>query len=578
VAGLRLTDSVRSILRERPGARAVLDRYGLMGCGGAEGPDETLEFFARAHHVPLDALMRDLESANAPARSGEPARAAGTAAGAPSAEVYRVFLFTSLALTLTFGATLGMINLARLTWTLGALPPASVWAHAYVQVFGFVGLFVMGVACHVLPRFAATELRSRRTAFAAFGAQVAGVSLTTMGFLLAEAPMAPFWIAGTTLTTLAALIFTATIVRTLASGRPSPEPFAPWVIAGSIWLVAASALTLVAAVTGDVAWHQIVWATALLGFAASWIFGVGRRVFPVFLGWRPAYPRLERPVFVLFQASVASWAIGAWPAESLALTVFRIAGLAGLFIAVAGVSAIAGVWRTPEAAGPGGLGSTVACRRQITAAWLWLAAGLLASIGRSPLVVDFARHALAFGFIAQTIMAVAQRVLPIFSGHQLWSPRGRTAAAVLLNAAVVVRGLEVVVAAGVAPAAWPFIALSGPPAVAAVVIFALNVVFTVVGPARSAARTDAVAQGGPRRAVDPADMLVSDILDIPGALDVLVAAGFAPLRQPALRATLARTVTLGQACRMTHVDIEPLAAWIRAARPRPPIIPLTRVS
>ena len=78
--------------------------------------------------------------------------------------VFVPFFIASLALTLTWGATLGMINLARLTanWGLGSLPRPSVWAHAYVQVVGFMALYVIGVACHVLPRFVGGTLQTAR--------------------------------------------------------------------------------------------------------------------------------------------------------------------------------------------------------------------------------------------------------------------------------------------------------------------------------------------------------------------------------------------------------------------------------
>src|SRR5688572_7068581 len=78
--------------------------------------------------------------------------------------VFVPFFIGSLVLTLTFGATLGMINLARLTadWGLGGLPRPSVWAHGYVQIFGFMTLFIMGVAYHVLPRFVGGELQHAR--------------------------------------------------------------------------------------------------------------------------------------------------------------------------------------------------------------------------------------------------------------------------------------------------------------------------------------------------------------------------------------------------------------------------------
>src|SRR6186997_2380995 len=93
----------------------------------------------------------------------------------PPQRVFVPFFIASLVLTLTWGATLGMINLARLTggWGLGTLPRTSVWAHAYVQVFGFMALFIMGVAHHVLPRFVGGTLQNARLAQWSFRLQLA---------------------------------------------------------------------------------------------------------------------------------------------------------------------------------------------------------------------------------------------------------------------------------------------------------------------------------------------------------------------------------------------------------------------
>ena len=40
-----------AILSRFPACRKVFDRYGLVGCGGPLGPQESLAFFARAHRV-----------------------------------------------------------------------------------------------------------------------------------------------------------------------------------------------------------------------------------------------------------------------------------------------------------------------------------------------------------------------------------------------------------------------------------------------------------------------------------------------------------------------------------------------
>jgi len=242
-----------------------------------------------------------------------------------------------------------------------------------------------------------------------------------------------------------------------------------------------------------------------------------------------------------------------------AATIAATAGAVGLLIAVPvfswclGVRALAKVRHDVE----GGY------QRYILAAWAWLLVALVigpfctlaaeASGGVvPPLVTDFARHALAFGFVTQVMMGVATRVLPVFTGHTLWSVRAQSAACYLLNVAVVLRGLEVVVSIGLVPSAWPLIAIAGPPAVAAVALFAANVVFTIYG--RPAITTQAATPAL------MADRRIIDLLDIPGALDLLVNAGFTPLTNSVARTTLARTVTLRQACGMRNISLEPLVA------------------
>jgi hypothetical protein len=131
-----------------------------------------------------------------------------------------------------------MINLARLTsnWGLGSLPRPSVWAHAYVQVFGFMALFVMGVAYHVLPRFVGGTLQNARLAQWSFRLQLAGVILIACGFFHDAVLTRPLWLTGTTALLVASTLFRTVVMRTLASGTPGREPFRQWVAAGAGWL------------------------------------------------------------------------------------------------------------------------------------------------------------------------------------------------------------------------------------------------------------------------------------------------------------------------------------------------------
>jgi hypothetical protein len=563
--------TVRAILARWPSTRSVFERAGLMGCGGEQGPDEALAFFASVHQVPLAALMRALGEAIRPEPSGrvgatglrqtrrELAVAPAPPLASEPAHRYVPFLLASVASTLTFGATLGMINLARLTTPyFGGMTTGSVRAHAFVQVFGFVGLFVMGIACHVLPRFAGRPLAAPLLTRLILGLQAGGVMTIVAALILRDTPILWAWAAGSLALATAGSMFLFVVARTI--GRlPVTEGFRRWVIAGAGWQVFAAAGSFAAAWWNDVAIVQALWPAALWGFAGSWIFGVGRRILPGFLGWRPRTPRAEGTAFVVYQAAVAFSVAAAWPFVAGPPVVVVAAGAGGLLVAVPLFSWCLGVGSRPKTDHDVQHGY----QRYVTAGWAWLAVALLVGPlwtlvaalrgGTVPrLVTDFARHALAFGFVTQIMMGVATRILPVFTGNALWSPRARTAAFYLINGSVVLRALEVMVAIGFVPAAWPLIALAGPPAVAAVALFALNVVFTIFGhPATSSVSASPTAM---------ADRSVGDILKIPGALDLLIEAGFTPLKNPVLRAAMAGSVTLRQACSLKDVSIDPLVA------------------
>lgn len=434
------------------------------------------------------------------------------------ARVFVPFFIGSLLLTLTFGATLGMINLARLTadWGLGVLPRPSVWAHGYVQVFGFMALFIMGVAYHVLPRFVGGTLQSTRLVPWSFWFQLCGVVAIACGFFHDGGLTRPLWIAGATSILVAGGLFCVVILRTMRAGVPAREPFRPWIAAGAWWLVVASALALAAAIVGDVTWHRVLWTAALSGFISSWIFGVGRRILPIFLGCKPRWAGVELRVFVLYQIGTAAWVVGAWPAELPVMTGVRTIGAVLMIASVAAYTACLGLFAPSgpllgcavrsraEASGAmepreakvrsGGQGP--ADRRMrgwekyVFAAWGWLFASLALGAGatfvrvftggaESVLVFDFARHALGFGFAAQMVLGVASRVVPNFTGKPLWSPRARDAGFYLLNASMAIRALEVPIGLGVWPQAWNLIAWSGPPGVLAMFLFTTNILMTI---------------------------------------------------------------------------------------------------
>ena len=90
---------VPQLLTRWPSTRAVLDRYGLSGCGGRLGPVESIRFFARAHGVPEERLLHELkEAAQQPA-----SEAAAPAACSLADAIYRRFFVAGIVLVLTAG-------------------------------------------------------------------------------------------------------------------------------------------------------------------------------------------------------------------------------------------------------------------------------------------------------------------------------------------------------------------------------------------------------------------------------------------------------------------------------------------
>ena len=405
---------------------------------------------------------------------------------------YVPFFVASLVLTLTLGATLGAVSLARLTGTWGVLPRPWVWAHGYVQLFGFLALFVMGFAYHAVPRFVGTALVWPRVVPLTLWLQTTGVILVAFVFLMPESTggARALWTLGGALLLVSAALFAAAIAGTIRGRSSERQAFEPWILAGALWLVVASGVACTAAVHDDTTWHNVLWPAALYGFGGSWVFGVGRRLFPSSLGWRTRWPSLDRPVFWLYQGALGAWCAGAWPLELWSRPA-RALGAAGLLVAVpllAAITGLVGPRRFPLS--PHNREARLYAR-YVGAGWAWLFVGLVAGPGwtlavlaggdpPSITMLDFSRHTVALGFVTQVIVAVGSRFIPVFCGSRLWSLRAHASGFWLLNAAVAIRGVEAALGAGYWPEAWPLLALAGPPAVAALVIFAANV-FVAIG-------------------------------------------------------------------------------------------------
>src|SRR5262249_5875895 len=271
-------------------AREVLDRYGLRGCGGRLGPVESLGFFARAHDVPIAQLLAEVRG-SANSVGGAPAHPVESAD-----TIYRPFFKAGIAVVLTLGAVWGAYLLFRigLSRSFTAIGVHAVNAHGHAQIFGWVGLFVMGFACQAFPRFKHTTLFHPRLAYANLGLMVAGIVIRSVSEPLVHVPgAATIAVGASVLEVVAVVLFVWVIIRTLGGSAMQWEPYDYYILSALGWFVLQAVYeTVYLAATVSVTDEKLVplvatWQGALReiqihGFALLMILGVSQRVFHSF--------------------------------------------------------------------------------------------------------------------------------------------------------------------------------------------------------------------------------------------------------------------------------------------------------
>lgn len=496
------TMSVREIRRQFPSTIPVFERYGLGDCGGDEGPDEPVAWFATVHRIALDDFLRDLRAAAVRDNVGAAPRPAAKSAALPFSPH---FILGSLVLTLTLGATTGMINLLRIA--AGAdVPLSHRQIHGHTQILGFAALFLMGIAYHALPRIlgVAGSLRPGRTSpRLAFWLMFIGVIARN-----AAQPLG-YWPAGRILSLLsaalegaAAVLFAMFVFRLLAKVREGKydrrDPLLRFVRAGTISLLAAMAINALqgiwlaghaeAALPAELT--EPFYAAALYGFLLAWIYGFGNRVVSLFLGVSPA--RRMTPDATL-------WLQNAGVALSIAAFLPFLTGRTGLLLRNGGLALVAlsalvylggngFLWRRsvlPVPRVPGSPTVAIRCAYGCLALWalLELAGIVLALVTRIPAQnlwwADAARHTFTIGFLTLIIIGMSFRILPVFSGKRLWSPRLAHVTYGLVLAGTAMRLLQY--PAAFRPVFYRIGSYMGVLIVLALVLFTFNLIRTMRG-------------------------------------------------------------------------------------------------
>ncbi len=417
---------------------------------------------------------------------------------------------------------------------LGLWWPALVQAHGHIQLFGWAGFMVLGVALHFLPRLRGTPLAFPRLSPWLFALLGGGLVLRVLSqpLLALAAPGALLWqmlLAGAGLAEfvgasgIVGLLFLTLRRGPSLASRPALRAFLPYGFLGLLCFWLALALNAAEGIRLLLVGQALLSGTAdgmivqlgLFGFLVPLALGMSARVLPLYLGLRPLS---SRALWLAF----SGYAIGL----ALSLLAFSMGGsntLAGVF---QGCSALLmgsslctfmvsqGLllpqrWRRlmvpavqtkhvsrparPYAVAQGNDHAVFGPYAWlIRSAFGWLALAALAlcidgaaqlAAGDTPISEDAIRHATTVGFVMLLIFGVGQRMLPGFAGSKLLSPRLVMATFWLGSAATLLRVLPVLVSPLLSDPGFsglPSILLSvgfgcsGPLALAALLCFTLN--------------------------------------------------------------------------------------------------------
>jgi hypothetical protein len=400
-----------------------------------------------------------------------------------------VWIVTGLLFMLLPGTFLGAWNLIQISERHAAdhLDPSWLQAHGHAQIFGWIGSFILGIGFYSLSKM------SGAGRFAVSRAWVSWV-LWTSGVLLRWSTNLWQWqwrwmLPISALLELAGfLVFFATVSGHRAARAPgsgAARESRIWmivVIAGTVgFLLSLSAnlmVTVQAALYGanpaiPHMENQRLLALFTWAFPVVTIWGFSARWLPVFLGLeRPRPPILVAALLVNVAAVVVALAVGWIPATVL----FGIA-------AVLSVIALRVFRRSVQPPKTTGVHGTFPAFVRTAYFWLLVSAALsVAAAGwdRAGGLWGASRHALTVGFMATMVFAIGQRVLPAFCGMRvLYSPRLMFIALGLLNAGCALRVTsEIGAYEGFMPSLWPLLPASAVMEMAAVTVFAANLILT----------------------------------------------------------------------------------------------------
>lgn len=424
-----------------------------------------------------------------------------------------VYIVGGLLFMLLPGTFLGVWNLISISGRRAAESVSATWiqAHGHAQIFGWIGSFILGIGWYSIPK-----LRGGARPYALSMAWLTA-ALWMVGVLLRWFCNVYLWEWRALLPISAAMELVAFLIFFRAVSQHKPEPVGgrkngrleAWifvVIAGAIGLLLTLLLNFFSsfwlAFRGTSpafppALDQGFLVLAAWGFMVPFVWGFSAKWLPTFLGTPCAKDRRLAMATALLVTGVISGLSG-W---------FRTSMIAVFLASLLAVAALRIFARPERPAKTQGIHRSFPYFLRSAYVWLLFAGALgiwAASTANASGIWGASRHALTVGFVSVMVFCVGQRVLPAFSGMRLlYSSKLMFLGLLLLTCGCVLRvSGEILAYREVLHSAWSWLPYSAVLELAAVTVFAVNLVATFIQKSPVQARLTYIRNVGPRRAAN----------------------------------------------------------------------------
>ena len=377
------------------------------------------------------------------------------------------------------GTVLGVCNLVGITSRrqLAAVSTAWIQAHGHAQFFGWFATFIIGISLYTLPKFRGAVCRSIPAGWAVWALWSAGVGLRWTAGVQRAAHPAEFR-AAAILEFLAVILFFWEMTAPGANRRHKHAWELP-ILAGftalllllgwQLWLTMQPLNTPAIPADPD----RILISLAIWGFAFPVVVGYSVKLFPGLIGTAPSHRRGILIAMVLLAMGVVGIVLDspAWSSSALLLAVTSAAWALRVFHPKKGKAKATGVYdHYPQFA-------------QLAYFWLLVSAAIGYCV-RHPGFLGASRHAFTVGFLVTLVFSIGPRILPSFlNSRELWSARLMRISLLLITAGCALRVVSEPLACGnILIAAWKILPVSAFAELAAVLLFAFNMMMSLASP------------------------------------------------------------------------------------------------